>query len=451
MNRKTLSTPMGGLFALALLLLAACGTPEPSPAVIQATSTSTPTATTPTQVPAPTGRFLAEPSPSAAVLSKATRDALFIQTWLFVNSLYVYPDYGGLNWQAVKEEYSEKVANATSDEEFYDLMREMIDLLGNEHSAFLSPEAARLARLEDTIYDNLQIPGGIGAYLGEVDGELVLVQVLPDNPAFEAGLQPGERIVAIDGVPWQKFASVDEVILAIIGEAGTEVILTVQSVDGVERQVPITRAVVDLEDGLIQGRLIEGTRLGLLILNGFDSPQVAEVVRETLRELTSSDTLEGLIVDVRANPGGDVDMLLDTLALFVDGGSIGSQAGRKEAYDLLIPEGESMPELEGVPIVVLTGPRTNGAGECFAAGMQLHQRATILGMPSAGNTEYVSSHPLSDGSVLYLAEWVYELPDGALIEGRGVEPDVPVQMDWWLYGADDDPQIQAAIELLGSE
>ena len=447
MSRKTLSTSIIGL-ALALMLLTACGTPEPPPAVIQATSTSAPAITTPTEVPAPTEEVVNEPSPSASTLSKATRHALFIQTWMFVNDLYVYPDYGGLNWEAVEEEYTEKVTNAASDEEFYDLMREMIDLLGDEHSAFLSPD---VVRLQNAIYESLEIPGGIGAYLSEVDGEILLVQVFPDSPAFEAGLQPGERIVAIDGVPRQQFASVDEAILAMIGEVGTEVVLTVQSVHGVERQVPVRRAVVDLENALVQGRLIEDTRLGLLVLGGFDSPQVTQVVRETLAELISGEALEGLIVDVRANPGGDVDTLLDTLALFVDGGSIGYRVGRNEAYDLLIPEGESMPELEGLPVVVLIGPQTSSAGECFAAGMQLHKRATILGMPSAGNTEYVSSLQLSDGSELSLAEWVYELPDGALLEGRGVQPDVLVQMDWWLYRANDDPQIQAAIELLGSE
>jgi carboxyl-terminal processing protease len=447
MNRRTRSTPILGL-ALVLILLAACGTTEPPPAVIQATSTSRPATTTPTQVPAPTEGPLAEPSPGIAVLSKATRYSLFTQTWMFVNDLYVYPDYGGLDWEAVKEEYSEKIANAASDEEFYDLMREMVDLLGDEHSVFLSPD---FVDMQNAIYDRLRIPGGIGAGLSEVEGDLVFVQVFPDNPAFEAGLRPGERIIKIDGVPRQQFATVEEAILAIIGEAGTEVVLTVQSVEGVQRQVLVRRAEVDLEKALVRGRLIEGTRLGLLILNGFDSPEVSEAVRKTLGELISSDTLEGLIVDVRANRGGDVDTLLGTLALFVDGGSIGRQAGRKTAYDLLIPEGATMPELEGLPVVVLTGPRTSSAGESFAVGMQLHERATILGMPSAGNTEYVFLHQLSDRSVLYLAEWVYELPDGALIEGRGVQPDVLVPMDWWLYGADDDPQIRAAIELLGSE
>ena len=367
---------------------------------------------------------------------------------MVINDRYVYPDYGGLDWEAVRDEYSEKVANAASDEEFYDLMRELVGRLGDEHSSFATAE---LVALEDVFYENLEILGGIGVYLSEADGELVLVQAFPDGPAFEAGLLPGERIVAVDGVPGEQFSSFAEVVLAILGEVGTEMILTVRSLDGAEREVPMTRAVIDLENALVQGNVIEGTKIGLLTLGGFDSPRVTELVRETLVELATNVTLEGLIVDVRANPGGDIDTLLDTLALFVDGGSIGSQAGRKEVYDLLIPEGEILPELEGLPIVVLTGSHTASAGECFAAGMQLHERATIVGRPSAGNTEYSSWHELSDGSVLSIAEWVYQLPDGTLIEGRGVQPDLLVELDWGLYGTANDPQIQAAIEVIESK
>jgi C-terminal peptidase prc len=447
MNRKTSFETMTGL-VLALMLVTACGTPEPSPAVVQARSTSPPATTKPTRVPAPTEKLVSEPSPDTSGLSKATRHALFIQAWMFVNDLYVYPDYGGLDWEAAKEEYSEKIANAASDGEFYDLMSEMVDLLGDEYSSFLAPE---IVALQDAIYQNLHVPGGIGALLGKVDDELVLLQVFPDNPAFEAGLRPGEHIVAVDGLPLEQFRTVDEVVLAIVGEVGTEVILTVQSIDGVERQVPIKRAPVDLEKALVQGTVIEGTNIAWLTIGDFDSPRVAEDVRETLGELMRSGTREGLIVDVRANPGGDIDTLLGTLAFFIDGGSIGSQADRKETHDLLIPEGETMPGLEGLPMVVLIGPQTSNAGEFFAAGMQIHGRATIVGMPSAGNTESVFWHELSDGSVLAIAEQVYQLPDGTLLEGRGVQPDVLVPMDWWLYGTDDDPQIHTAVEMLSSE
>jgi carboxyl-terminal processing protease len=447
MNYRRLSLVVAGLAPI-LLVIAACGTPEPIPAAIQVTSTSAPIPATPTQAPAPTERVVAEPSPGASVLSKATRHALFIQTWMSINDRYVDPDYGGLDWETVRDEYAAKVANATSDQEFYALMREMIDRLGDQHSTFLSPD--QVARL-DALYQDLKVSGGIGAYLNEVDGELVLVQVWQDHPASEAGLRPGERIVAVDGVPWEQFSSVDEAILAITGEVGTEAVLTVRGLDGTERGVTLMRAVVDPNETLVQGRTIEGTHIGLVTIGDFGTPDIVDRVRETLGGLVDNGPLDALIVDVRANPGGDPDVMLDTLALFLPGGSIGRLAGRDDASDLLIPEGHTAPEVEGLPVAVLIGPYTSGVSECFAAGMQLYGRATIVGLPSEGDTETAFYEDLSDGSVLTIAEQIYQLPDGTVIEGRGVQPDVPVDMDWQSYNAGDDPQIQAAIEVLGSK
>jgi C-terminal peptidase prc len=379
-------------------------------------------------------------------MTKATRFALFLQIWQLVSERYVDEDYGGLDWQAVRHEYTEKVAGATDDEEFYDLMAEMIGLLGDDHSSFVPP---RLAALAETDEERLQIPGGIGVKLIEQDGQLVMARVWPGNPAYEAGLRPGDRILAVEATPTDRFSSVEEVVLAIVGEAGTSVTLTILSPDGAERDVTLTRAVVELAPALVSGQMIEGTQVGLLMLDGF-SPPTPGLVCEALRELAGGQTLEGLIVDVRGNSGGWTDAMLDTLALFINGGSTGRHVGRDEAFDLLIPTGAVMPELEGVPIVVLTGPYTESTAEVFAAGMQLHQRATLVGLPTAGDIEFVALHPLSDGSELDLTEGVYELPDGTRIEGHGLQPDRVVAGETWLTEPANDSQIQAAFDLLRS-
>jgi hypothetical protein len=154
MSRKTFFASLIGL-ALTVILLVACGTPEPTAKVIGPISTSAPAPATPTQAPPPTETPVPEPSPSDSVLSKPTRHALFLQAWMFINDRYVYPDYGGRDWEAVRDESSEKVANAASDEEFYDLMREMVELLGDDHSSFI---AADLVALDNAVYENLEIP-----------------------------------------------------------------------------------------------------------------------------------------------------------------------------------------------------------------------------------------------------------------------------------------------------
>jgi carboxyl-terminal processing protease len=302
---------------------------------------------------------------------------------------------------------------------------------------------------QEALYAGLQISGGIGGYVNVVAGELVLLQVLPGSPAAAAGLRPGESIAAIDGVPWAQFSSMDEAVLAITGEVGSAVTLAVRGLDGTEREVSLTRAVIDPGGSVVQGRTIEGTHVGLLTIGDFASPDVAGRVRGTLGDLMAEGPLDGLIVDLRTNPGGDFDVVLDTLALFVPGGAAGRLADREGATDLLIPEGGTVPEIEGLTVAVLVGPYTGGESECFAAGMQLHGRATIVGLPSEGDTKIPSYQALSDGSLLAISDRVYQLPDGSAVDGRGVQPDVAVDMDWQVYNTSDDPQIQAAVEALG--
>jgi C-terminal processing protease CtpA/Prc len=171
-------------------------------------------------------------------------------------------------------------------------------------------------------------------------------------------------------------------------------------------------------------------------------------VRQALDELLADGPIEGLIVDVRDNSGGRVDLMLKTLSIFVDGGSIGSTGGRNRSNRLNIPRGQTLAELKDVPIVVLTSEDTVSAGEMFAAGMQVRGRARVVGTPSAGNTENLILHDLPDGSQLWLAELAYRLPDGAPIEARGVIPDRLVEADWWRFDPADDPQIKAALEEL---
>ena len=173
-------------------------------------------------------------------------------------------------------------------------------------------------------------------------------------------------------------------------------------------------------------------------------------MRDELERLASSGPLDGLVLDVRENGGGRIDLLLGTLSLFVDGGSIGMSEGRRSARPLQVPDDEALPQLSGVPIVVLTGGETVSAAEMFAAGIQVLGRGRVVGAPSAGNTENLVPYSFEDGSRLWLAEYAYRLPDGTPLEGRGVQPDRVVLAEYWLFDASHDPQILAALEELKS-
>ncbi len=226
--------------------------------------------------------------------------------------------------------------------------------------------------------------------------------------------------------------------------------LLVGSPGATPRELSLTREVIPADAfPPAEGRRIRGTRVGLLLIDTFDREDLVTLVRDQLDDLLAPGPLTGLIIDVRDNGGGYIDVMLDILALFVDGGSIGSSSSRRGREDLEIPGGQVVPGLADLPIVVLTSDGTASAAEMFAAGMRVRQRATMVGTTTAGNTENLVLYNFSDGSRLWLAEYAYRLPNGELIEGVGVAPDRLVAAKWWRFDPADDPQVQAALAALG--
>jgi len=225
--------------------------------------------------------------------------------------------------------------------------------------------------------------------------------------------------------------------------------LTVRSPGGAPRVVLITRQVIP-SDAFppVEAQRLPGKQIGLLMISTFERQELDQLVRDQIDLLLKAGPLDGLIIDLRDNQGGIVSTMLDTLGLFVDGGLIGVTRGRDARHKQEIPPGKTIPALEGVPIVVLLGDQTVSAAEMFAAGMRVRERARIVGVPSAGNTENLLAHNLPDGSRLWLAEYAFYLPDGSLLEGQGVLPDRELNVEWWRFDPLDDPQVQAALQEL---
>lgn len=428
-------------------------TPPPPTSTLTPTPTATPTLTpVPTSTPVPTPTEIPlTPTPTLTPLSADERREVFDTVWTLVRDRYVYPDYRGLDWEAVRAEFTPKVEAAATPDEFYGLMRDLVERLGDEHSRFETPQdvANQNAEFEgDLRY------GGIGAMVRSVDEGGLVTRLAPGGPADLAGLEPRDLILAINSIPFtstERFGAAGP-IGRVRGLPGTTVRLTIRSPDGTRRDVEIVRRVIASDAfPAVEARRLADSRIGLLMIDTFYLDDLDQRVRQALDELLADGPIEGLIADVRDNSGGRVDLMLKTLSIFVDGGSIGSTGGRNRSNRLNIPRGQTLAELKDVPIVVLTGEDTVSAGEMFAAGMQVRGRARVVGTPSAGNTENLILHDLPDGSQLWLAELAYRLPDGTPIEGRGVIPDRLVEADWWRFDPADDPQIKAALEELAQE
>jgi C-terminal peptidase prc len=385
-----------------------------------------------------------QPTATLIPISADERQQLFTEVWELVRDRYLYEDYRGLDWNAVRAEYEPQIQNVRI-EEFYGLLSQMIVRLGDEHSRFMSPQEVAA---EEARFNNTQRYGGIGAEVRDTEEGGLIIKVAPGSPAEQAGLQPRDLIVLVEGTPFTDPNAFGPggPISVIRGEPGTSVTLTVSNDDDV-REVTVVRQIIggDAFPEVTSLRL-PGKNIGLLTIDTFYADALDSEIRSQIEALLAEGPLDGLIIDVRSNGGGFVHLMRNTIALFIDGGSIGSTAGRDSSDEQLIPTGQSIAGMAGVPIVVLVGPETVSAAEMFAAGMQVLGRAVIVGEPSAGNTENLYSYTFDDHSRLMLAEVAYQLPDGTLIEGRGVLPDVTVSAEWWRYNVENDPQIQAAVE-----
>ncbi|MEI7769806.1 MAG: S41 family peptidase, partial [Chloroflexales bacterium] len=388
-----------------------------------------------------------DPTPTLAPLAAEARERIFELVWETVNDHYLYTDFRGVDWQATREEFEPRVSAAATPEEFYGLMRQMIARLGDDHSRFESPQD--VAEQEAEFAGKLRY-GGIGAEIRDVPEGGLVSSVMPGGPAAKGGIQPRDLITAIDGVPLtdREAFGHDQPISRVRGEPGTRVLLRVKSPGQDARDVLVVRAVIDPDifNRVSVQRLADG--IGLLTIPSFYVEAVDTHVRQAVADLLAKGPLTGLVIDVRSNSGGYVHLMSSTIALFHDGGVIGSTSGRTESKEQRIPEGKLIADISDVPITVLIGPETASAAEMFAAGMRVLGRAKVVGQPSAGNTENLITYDFEDGSRILLAEMAYTLPDGTLIEGRGVIPDRTVDADWWRYAPDKDPQIIAAIDLI---
>lgn len=470
MNKLPLSRLIASWLLVLVLGLTGCAAPQlplalaPSAtptALPTASATPAPTATptiipsptitpTPSPIPSPTATFEPlDPTATLVPVGNEVRLEVFERAWTLVRDRYVYEDFRGIDWAAVREEFEPRVTAAADAQEFYELMREMINRLGDEHSRFESPQevAAGEARFSGTL-----TYGGIGAIVRDVEEGGLIVTLAREGPAAEAGLQPRDLILAVSGVPFNdpEAFGPEGPISWIRGEPGTAVVLTVRSPQGEAREVSVVRRVIPSNAfPNVEVERLPGAAIGVVRITTFYADGIDTAVRSSIEQLLQEGPLDGLIVDVRDNSGGRVDLMLNTLGLFVDGGSIGSSGGRAVTSELNIPADMAIAALADIPIVVLISDETVSAAEMFAAGIQLTGRAQLVGTPTAGNTENLYPYNFDDGSRLWLAELAYRLPDGSLIEGSGVQPDRAVAAEWWRFAAPDDPQIRAALEVLG--
>ena len=427
-------------------------------ATASATATATPLPASPTPLP-PTSTATPTPLPSATAspvptltraaaidpLATTRQLAAFEELWGIVNQNYLYPDFNGLDWNAVRQEYRQRIEAGLSDEDYYQAMSEMIFRLGDDHSSYLSPEKARI---DDQIRQGEVDYGGIGvrSLLVPEKRSLAVLLVNPGSPAEQAGIKMHDNILEVDGQPVVSEEGTNQNLLR--GPEGTTINVTVQTPGEPPRTLPITRQRVGgaLHVPYTVLTTPQGKRIGYIFMISFSDTSVDESIAQALSEMSADAPLDGLILDNRFNPGGASDVLLDTMNYFASG-LMGYIVDRQKDHPLEVP-GVDIGGSQTLPLAVLVGKDTVSFGEVFAGVLKNLGRATIIGEQTDGNVEILSVHNLTDGSRAQIATYTFRPPNPTDQdwEHTGIIPDLSVSSIWEEITQQTDPVIQAALD-----
>lgn len=262
--------------------------------------------------------------------------------------------------------------------------------------------------------------GGSGAA-----AELEVIAVHPDSPADKLDLGPGTRILEIRGQPCAHLLGNIDAQLLLSGAVGERIAMTIERGHGPE-QLMIELDKPNAASG-VSSRLVDhdGHAIGVIEIHGFRSG-TGERVKRALAELHRASALAGIVLDLRGNPGGEVDEAVLVADLFVAEGVLVRTRGRGGVIlreEFATAAGSD----RDTPLVVLQDRRSASAAELLAVALQEHGRAKILGEPSFGKGTVQEVIGIPDGSLLTLTVARYYSPKDRKIDGRGVEPDVALE------------------------
>ncbi len=289
----------------------------------------------------------------------------------------------------------------------------MLKSLGDRWSSYYDP--SEYSSFEDALQGRYS---GVGLWVRAGRSGVVVSTVQKGSPAEDAGLIPGDVIVSVDGWPTSG-GSVGEVVQRLRGPNGSEVMVGALRA-GVVSNLTLTRSVLNTSDVTVE-QLADGvTRIGIRTF----TRGVGRDVREAMAADPSSFA-GGVVLDLRGNPGGLLDEAVEVASVFLDGGPVVSYEQRDAPDRVLsaIGRGDTT-----TSVVVLVDGGTASAAEVVAAALQDRSRAVVVGSRTYGKGSVQEPSVLPDGSAIEFTIGRYLTPTGRVIDGRGIEPDVLVDV-----------------------
>jgi carboxyl-terminal processing protease len=294
---------------------------------------------------------------------------------------------------------------------------------------------------------------GIGATVSQQGSDIVIVAPIKNSPAEAAGVQSGDVITAVNGESTQGW-TVDQAVLKIRGPQGSQVTLSLRHPDGTTEDVTITRDEIKVESvtttppgGVLRNPDgSEASDLAYVHISDFSASTPAEL--EAALQAAEDSGKEGLVLDLRNNPGGLLRETVDSADLFLDGGTIlieQDRDGNEQVYTAR--EGGTATDM---PVVILQNQYSASGAEVLAAALKDNGRATIVGEKSFGKGTVNIARELRDGGALFvtIARWL--TPAGVQIDEVGISPDIEVVFTPGVDDPSTDPQLARAIEQLHS-
>ena len=381
--------------------------------------TGDPVTRAPPATPVPANPLPTQPSsvfPTPPSQSKTSFD-LFWEVWSLVERGF----YGDL---------------PSEDDRLYGAIRGSLQTLDDDHTAFTERDIAEINRGDmDGSFE------GIGAVVRMNEAnQIEIVQPMEGQPAEEAGLRPGDLVLAVDGESTETMG-LYEAIALIRGPRETTVTLTILrpgesdpfNVEIVRARIPLPTVESEmLDDNVAYLRLYE--------FNG----QATELLQDAIDDLLDQEPI-GLVLDLRNNPGGFLSQAVSVADEFLPPGVVLIERGRdlERTFD-----STGAGSAEEIPLVVLINGGSASASEIVAGAIQDHRRGVLIGETSYGKGSVQQPHTLSDGSELRITIARWYTPDDRAIHGDGLEPDIPVPYTEEDLENDRDPQLDRALEYL---
>ena len=318
-------------------------------------------------------------------------------------------------------------------------IRGMLETLDDPYTRYMDPQALKREQ-EDMFLGHF---GGLGIIISIKDDQLIIISPIEDTPAYRAGIKAGDKIVEIDGKSTEGMG-LDEAVNILRGEKGTEIIIGIKR-EKIEEifKIPIIRDIIEVK-AVKKEVMGKNNNLAYIRITTFNVNTEPEL-KEALNEFKKNSDIQGIILDLRNNPGGLLDSAIEVASKFIKAGPIVHIKDRDGIVASIESKGNEYPEW---PLFVLVNEGSASASEIVAGAIQDSGRGKLLGEKTFGKGVVQQVFNLYNGSGIAITTSEYFTPNERSINHIGIEPDIliePVEDD------EQDMQLNKTIQLLEEE